>query len=164
MGKRNLRITIGGIIAASLFVVALTPVWGATELALPSGCPYRDLRMVMDDYEVPTIHAESTEAAMFGAGFAQANHRLVQMEITRRLGRGELAAFVGEAMLPSDREMRRLSLNKVAEESLALYIEDERALVDAYTAGVNFYIENCAELPAEFVINGAPRAWTPPSC
>jgi penicillin amidase len=158
-GKNAMRMLFALIVICGFGVATVLPV-RATELALPKGCPYKDIRIEFDDYEVPTIHADSVEAALFGAGYAQAHHRLVQLDVTRRMGRGELAAFVGEGFLASDREMRRLRLDEVANESLELYTESERAFVDAYSAGVNFYIENCAELPAEFLLSGAPRAWT----
>jgi penicillin G amidase len=162
------RFTALLILAAPLafLCVAPTPLnadasGNATEIALPRGCPYSNLRIELDEFEVPTIRADSTEAAYFGIGYIQAYHRLVQLDVTRRLGRGELAEMVGDSYFENDRTMRRLRLGEVADESLKLYSESERALLDAYTAGVNLYISNCAELPMEFITTGAPREWTP---
>ncbi len=139
----------------------LFPLFAAAEtLQLPRGCPHPDLRIELDGYEVPTIYADSINAAFFGAGYMQAHHRLVQLDVTRRMGRGELAGFAGDAVLGSDKTFRRLGLAKVAGESLKLYSDGERALVEEFANGVNFCIRNCAELPAEFLMSGAPREWT----
>lgn len=155
MKKTIIALTLA--VAAAIFLPLLA---AAETLQLPKGCPHPSLKIELDKFQVPTIYAASIEAAHFGAGYMQAHHRLVQLDVTRRMGRGELAGFAGEGMLDSDKTFRRLGLVKVARECLELYTSEEKALVQAFTDGVNFYIRNCAELPMEFIMSGAPRAWT----
>ncbi len=128
---------------------------------LPRGVPYPELRIVLDRYGVPSISADSMEAAFFGAGYMHAYHRLVQIESVRRMGRGELAAFAGKEYLQSDKMFRKYALERVAGESLKLYTQEEYALIQANVDGINFCIENMESLPAAFQANGVPRPWTP---
>jgi len=150
---------------AVVFFVVPSGAKAASELQIPAACPYESLGITLDEYEVPMISGDSLEAVFFGAGYVQAYHRLVQMDGTRRLARGELAGLIGEALLNNDRMMRRLSLSEVAEESLKLLTDEELAALQAYTDGVNSYIEELSEnpddLPTEFMLSGPPRKWQP---
>src|SRR5690606_5444042 len=57
-----------------------------------------------DERGVPHIRAEN-EADMYRAlGFVHAQDRLFQMELLRRLARGELAEVLGEKLLPRSEE------------------------------------------------------------
>src|SRR3546814_6699955 len=56
--------------------------------------------------------------ASFALGFAHAQDRLWQMEMTRRVGAGRLAEVVGDAALPIDRMIRTLGLHRLAEANL----------------------------------------------
>lgn len=153
--------------AAALFALAFAaPAASQADAAsvrridLPSGAPFKNVAITLDSYGVPHITAPSLDACFFGAGYMHAYHRLVQLDVTRRLGRGELAGWAGEERLESDRLMRRLRLGAVADASLELLKPDEIAALSAYTEGVNFYISHCAQLPMEFALTGPPRKWT----
>jgi uncharacterized membrane protein len=68
-----------------------------------------------DERGVPHIRAED-EADMYRAlGFVHAQDRLFQMELLRRLARGELAEVLGENLLPTDRLFRTLEIGRHAD-------------------------------------------------
>jgi penicillin amidase len=90
-----------------------------------------------------------------------ARERLFQMDLMRRAARGELAEVAGPAALPLDRVARTLGVRQAAEDDLAAYPADTRAMLDAYAAGVNGWIAEHGRFAAlEFVALGAPRPWT----
>lgn len=55
-----------------------------------------------DTYGVPHIYSSSLEEAFFYAGFACAEDRLWQMEMSRRLARGSLAEVLGASRAAAD--------------------------------------------------------------
>ncbi|MEQ8818105.1 MAG: penicillin acylase family protein [Thalassobaculum sp.] len=131
-------------------------VEGLAGLAKPASVT-RDSRGVL------YITAESPEDASFALGFAHAQDRLWQMEMTRRIGSGRLAEVVGEAGLPVDRMLRTLGLYRLAEANLDRLSPAARAHVEAYAAGVNGYLDTrSGALPPEFVLLGhSPERWRP---
>lgn len=74
-----------------------------------------------DERGVPHIRAEN-EADLYRAlGYVHAQDRLFQMEIMRRLARGELAEVLGPKLLDTDKLMRSLRIRERA----ATYITEQ---------------------------------------
>jgi penicillin G amidase len=68
-----------------------------------------------DEWGVPHIRAEN-EADLYRAlGYVHAQDRLFQMEILRRLSRGELAEVLGPKLLDTDRLFRSLGIRDYAD-------------------------------------------------
>ncbi|MFC7233762.1 penicillin acylase family protein [Halosegnis marinus] len=124
--------------------------------------PYGPATVRIDDDGVPHIEAESEGALYYAVGYVQARDRLFQMDIQRRLMRGQTAEIAGEAAVESDRFYRQMGFADAAEASWD-EVEGTAAgdAVEAYTAGVNTYIDT-GELPTEFRLNDyEPDEWTP---
>src|SRR5207253_1293472 len=99
--------------------------------------------------------------AIFAQGYVHARDRLWQMELNRRLAKGELAEIFGEAALPADRFLRRLGLRRSAEMALDKIEVEQRQLIDAYSDGVQAYVSR-HRLPVEFVLlKHTPAPWRP---
>ena len=116
-----------------------------------------------DSYGVVTIRAANDADAYFALGFVHAQDRLSQMELTRRLASGRLSEAVGDATLETDRLMRTLGLRRQAEAQLAIMSPTLRATIDAYTAGVNAFLETHegAWPPEFYVMRNTPEPWQP---
>src|SRR3546814_6588500 len=95
-----------------------------------------------DSRGVVYITAETPADASFALGFAHAQARLWQMEMTRRIGAGQLAELVGDAALPRDRMIRTLGLHRLAETNLRRLSPEALAHDEAYGARVNAYLRN----------------------
>ncbi len=123
--------------------------------------------VVRDAWGVPHITAGNAHDAYFAYGFAIAQDRLFQMEILRRVARGELAEVAGPDALPMDKVARTLMFSRKADEYLALHkgIDPEFLLIlDAFLDGVNHCIET-QPLPIEFsVLQTIPRPFTRGDC
>mgnify|MGYP005852516977 CR=1 FL=1 len=124
--------------------------------------PYGDATVRVDEDGVPHVEAEDESAAAFAIGYAQANDRLFQIDLQRRVMRGQLSAVVGEATLESDAFHRRMDFVRAAEATWdRLRNTDAGAVVAAYADGVTARIE-AGPLPPEFGLLGyEPAPWTP---
>jgi penicillin amidase len=109
------------------------------------------------------IRAGSANDAYFALGYAHAQDRLWQMEATRRLGQGRLAEVAGTSLLSQDRLMRTLGIGRLAEAALARLSPEARASVEAYSRGVNAWIDgHQGALPPEFtLLFHTPEPWRP---
>jgi penicillin amidase len=119
--------------------------------------------IVRDANGIPHITGQSEADALFGLGYAHAQDRLWQMEYQRRVGTGRLSEAVGAGALSADRFLRTLGTGRAAESAYQNLDPDTRALLDAYSAGVNAFLDaNRGNLPPEFLILGiTPEPWRP---
>ncbi|CAM3220993.1 penicillin acylase family protein [Filibacter tadaridae] len=124
-----------------------------------------DVTIVRDSFGVPHITAES-DADMYRAqGYAQAQDRLFQMDLSRRQASGRLSEVVGEAALGTDKTFRTFSLRAAAEASYDGYGDEAKKVLNWFAEGVNAYMEEAKQdgkLPYEFKVLGySPEPWTP---
>ncbi|HPQ16835.1 MAG TPA: penicillin acylase family protein, partial [Bryobacteraceae bacterium] len=111
-------------IFAVLLLAALGVYWAAYRpLPQTSGTLAAPISgkavIVRDTLGIPHITAATIEDALFLQGYATAQDRLWQMDGLRRLAAGRLAEVFGPAALESDREARRLRIDRIAEVSAA---------------------------------------------
>jgi penicillin amidase len=116
-----------------------------------------------DAWGVPHITAASLRDAAEAQGYATAQDRLWQMDLLRRVARGELSEIVGPAGLPIDKAFRTLRLGAAADRDAALIEPELRPVMDAYARGVNEFIaQHEGRLPVEFsLLHYKPRPWRP---
>lgn len=116
-----------------------------------------------DSEGIPTIVASGESDAAFGLGFAHAQDRLWQMEFNRRLAAGRLAEVLGRSALSTDLFLRTLGVHRTAQRIYEGLPAPERAVLDAYAAGVNAsFAARRGPLPPEFLLARAPSPspWT----
>src|SRR5699024_12350547 len=115
-----------------------------------------------DERGVPDIQADSELDAYRALGFVHAQDRLFQMEVMRRLARGELSEVLGEKTVQLDRLFRTLRLYEHAQkyvQNLDLNSAPAQAL-QAYLDGINQY-QVQAPAPLEFDLLGiTPRPFS----
>ena len=115
-----------------------------------------------DERGVPHIQAQNEIDMYRTLGYVHAQDRLFQMEMVRRLARGELAAILGPKLLDSDRLFRTLGIRAHADAYVAKMDHNTLAskALTAYLDGINQY-QNTHPAPLEFDILGIPkRAFT----
>lgn len=116
-----------------------------------------------DARHIPYIEAANDADLYFAQGYIVASDRLWQMDLMRRLARGETAEIFGKATLEEDKRWRRFGFARIAEDSLQYLTPDLRIALESYTAGVNAYIATLDDkaLPVEFqLLQYKPRPWT----
>ncbi|MBI5766826.1 MAG: penicillin acylase family protein [Verrucomicrobia bacterium] len=113
-----------------------------------------------DALGVPTVRAATEVDAMRALGWLHGQERFFQMDLLRRRGAGELAELFGAAAVPIDRSARLHGFRKIAREIVARAEPRERALAEAYTAGVNAGRDALAARPFEYlVLRTSPQPW-----
>jgi penicillin amidase len=137
--------------------------------------------VIRDSHGVPHITAAKLEDLFFAQGYITAQDRLWQMDLTRRAVGGEMAEIFPASSAPPqtvsrstaatrgrqtwvdyDKQQRTMRLRVISERVVQQLPPRDRAFFEAYTKGVNAYINQHREnLPMEFrVLNYKPRAWT----
>ena len=119
------------------------------------------VEVLFDGRGIPRIYARTDADALQALGWLHASERLFQMELLRRVARGELAELIGEGGLESDRIHRRYGFaRRIEQDPPRLSIESEQ-LIDAYLRGINARIDGDRDLPPEFLIMQIePEPWT----
>jgi penicillin amidase len=134
-----------------------------------------------DSLGIPRISADSDTDLFFGFGYAMAQDRLFQLDYLRRRGSGRLAEifgpdgadldFVGRivgfrSVLELDLLARTVGLRRITEVEWTKLSAETRALVSAFSNGINAFIEESRQrLPIEFdLLDYQPEPWSPLDC
>ena len=120
------------------------------------------IEIYRDPQGIPHVRAASAHDAFFGQGWVHAQDRLFQMEYDRRRAYGRWAEWVGPAGLDGDRLLRRFRLEASARLDWEHASADARAMLEAFAAGVNAFIDSTKSWGVEFEAVGArPDPWQP---
>jgi penicillin amidase len=119
-----------------------------------------------DPYGVPKVEAENLEDTFRLFGFAVAEDRLWQMEMSRRAARGRLAEVMGPESAAADRQLlQRAYTREELTQQLAALPDGLQEAFEAYAEGVNMNIEfrrRLNALPEGYEELGfEPEPWTP---
>ncbi|MGF6164603.1 penicillin amidase [Pseudomonas sp. 2725] len=111
-----------------------------------------------DERGIPHIRADNETDLYRALGYVHAQDRLFQMEVLRRLARGELAEVLGPKLLDTDKLMRSLRIRERAETYLANLDKQSPSFIalQAYLDGINQYQDSHAK-PVEFEVLGIPK-------
>lgn len=118
-----------------------------------------------DHRSIPYIEAKDQSDLYFAQGYVTASDRMFQMDLMRRLARGQTAEIFGRAGLEEDKRWRKLGFTQICDESYKLLKPDVKNALDSYTRGVNAYIAALAVMPADKmppeyrILQIKPREW-----
>jgi penicillin G amidase len=170
MRRRLLRVLLvtGGVaIVFGLVLIA----WARTQLnaSLPQLEGTRRLpglaaavTVTRDALGIPTVRGGSREDVARATGFLHAQDRFFQMDLARRRPAGELSALVGPRALLVDRVIRVHRFRAQAQRAVPLMSPHDRAMLEAYTAGVNTGLSALAAAPFEYLLlRQTPEPWRP---
>lgn len=142
----KILIVIGGVVAIAVaigfYAGGLSSVDGYQQDGeLTLSALENPVSVKRDALGIPYIYADSFNDAMTAQGFVLAQNRLFQMELFRYMAQGRLSELIGEKGLKSDRLVRLLNLNELAERQAKILMPVERNYVERYIAGINGFIE-----------------------
>ena len=163
---RWLRWILVGVVALALLAVGLG--WWAMRRSLPpidgmASAPGLATKATIerDAAGRPVITASSRADLAYALGFAHAQDRFFQMDLSRRFAAGELSEVFGAVAVGHDTKVRRFGFGPAAHAVVEASSPDERAVIDAYARGVNAGLAGLASRPWEYLLLRAePRAWT----
>ena len=157
-------------IAAIVVAAAATAIWWYVYRPLPQldgsvavAGLHGEVTVERDNWGVPHIRASSAEDLAEAQGYVLAQDRLWQMDLLRRVARGQLSEVLGPATLEIDKSYRILNFGRAAERDFAMASPEVRNILVAYARGVNRFIDQHAtRLPIEFtLLKYKPEPWRP---
>lgn len=102
---------------------------------------HEPVEIIRDLWGVAHVYAESNAGLFFGAGYATAQDRMLQMDLFRRSAQGRLAEILGRDWIEHDIRARTLGLYRHAELVVEHLTSETREVLEAYAAGVNYYLQ-----------------------
>lgn len=143
--------------------VAPTPAPDTTRLDVPG--LQQPVEIVVDRWGISHIFAQTEHDLFFAQGWNAARDRLFQLELWRRQATGTVAEILGPRELRRDIGTRLFKFRRDLKQELNHYHPRGEAIVTAYVAGINAYIDRTrrdpALLPIEFELLGiTPGTWT----
>ena len=134
----------------------------ATLTSIPSYLTNGSNIEILRDYDgIIYLTAESRLDMLFGQGFACAQDRLFQMDLIRRAAQGRLSEIAGEVMLEDDKLARQIGFAASAARDAQYVNEDVKKAVQAYSDGVNAYLQSGNAMPFESTLLGYTiEPWT----
>ncbi|MBU2505176.1 MAG: penicillin acylase family protein [Bacteroidetes bacterium] len=116
-----------------------------------------------DENAVPKIIAENEFDAIFALGYAHAQERLFQMDLSRRAGEGRLSEIFGSKTLPFDKMFRTVGIYEHVRSNYEKLSDISKYYLSAYCDGVNHFIqEKNGKHSVEFDLLGYdPYPWQP---
>ncbi|MCC6144725.1 MAG: penicillin acylase family protein [Candidatus Hydrogenedentes bacterium] len=125
-------------------------------------------KAVRDNWGIPHITAENEYDAYFALGYCMGQDRLFQMELLRRLARGELSELLGPTKtVEIDKIMRAFRLRQMAEDFFSQDrpdLAEVRQVAQAFVDGINHCLDT-QPLPFEFTVLQIPvRPFQPEDC
>ncbi|HJV69526.1 penicillin acylase family protein [Ideonella sp.] len=155
-----LALAVLGLLAIAAIALAL--MWHARlpqrDGALPLAGLKAPVQVRYDEAGVPHLRAEHEVDLYRALGYVHAQDRLFQMEILRRLARGELAEVLGPKLVDTDRLFRTLAIRQHADAYAAKLdpAAPSTQALEAYLDGINqFQADHPA--PIEFMVLGIPK-------
>jgi penicillin amidase len=114
------------------------------------------VEIVRNNDSVPHIFGQTDADVFFALGFVHAQDRLWQMTMLRRTAQGRLSELFGPATQGVDELIRRLDIYTLSLESVKAQDAETLAALQAYSAGVNAWIE---QVNTGARGRGAPEFW-----
>jgi len=167
------RLPVIFVFSIIIGIVILIFAYGITRKSLPedgveieSAYIKENIEIYRNEFRIPHIIAGNEYDAYFAVGYAQAEDRLWQLDFSRRTVKGELSEIFGNETLIIDKFMRALDIKTISTETLLKTNKKTISVLQAYSDGVNAYIENNLEnLPFEFgALDYKPKNWEPIDC
>ncbi len=122
-----------------------------------------NIRILTNQYGIKKIIANNDYDLFFAQGYTHSLDRLWQMDILRRQSEGRLSEIVGSYAIPFDKFIRTLDIKSIAKESVNQMDDNSRMILEAYSDGVNYFIDNHRNnLSFEFsALDYLPEKWEP---
>ena len=164
---RRRRIKFIALGAALLIVLPVAIAYGVLRASLPpldgtitAATLGAAVSVERDALGIPTVQATNRVDLAFGTGFVHGQDRFFQMDLSRRLAAGELSELFGAVALEQDKKARLFRFRHVADSVLGEATPAQRALVAAYTRGVNAGLASLRSRPWEYwLLSQAPMLW-----
>ena len=154
----------GLVVLAAMWIAG--PLQGQESTTLDIPGLEQPVEILVDQWGVSHIYAETEHDLFFAQGWNAARDRLFQLEMWRRQATGTVSEILGERELKRDIGTRLFKFRRDLEQELNHYHDRGSLIINAYTDGINAYIAQTESDPdlltIEFDLLGiTPGRWTP---
>ncbi|MEQ9306671.1 MAG: penicillin acylase family protein, partial [Marinoscillum sp.] len=101
-----------------------------------------DIEIIRDQYGVPHIYAPTDAGVAYGLAWAHAEDDFQTIQLTMLSGKGMLGQYLGKSGASVDYVVELLRCKEVVQEQWPLLSDDYKALISAYTEGINSYAQS----------------------
>ena len=98
-------------------------------------------------FQVPFVEAETDRDLAFAMGMVHGHLRLAEIRVLKQLVQGRASEMVGPVARNIDHALRIMDIGRAAPEMVRRLPENERMLLESFTAGLNLYQSRLTELP-----------------
>ena len=118
----------------------------------------QETTVYFDDYGIQHIYAKSHLDAVTALGYVQAQDRLWQMELMRRIAPGRLSELFGEDLIKNDQFFINIGIDEYSKKSVANLdsTSPEYQLLESYLKGINQFIDE-GVTPLEYQLIGLKK-------
>ena len=156
---------LGGLAGNAAIKASFPQTSGEIKLSGLNG----PVKVVRDQMGIPQIYAGTLHDLFMAQGYVHAQDRFWQMDFWRHIGSGRLSEMFGKSQLDTDAFLRTLGWRQIAEQEFAVLDPESKAILLAYTDGVNAYLKDRSgtQLSLEYGVLGLltpsykPEPWTP---
>lgn len=111
---------------------------------------------------IPSIESTDRDSVLFGLGFVHAQEQFLSMDLLRRSSVGRLYELLGDRAMPADFHRRHFTFENQVQQLWAAASAQERALLTAYSHGVNAGLNQLTQPPAFYSLrNRKVQPWEP---
>lgn len=112
------------------------------------------VEVLRDGLGVPHIYASNQHDLFFAQGYTHAQDRFFQMDFWRHIGAGRLSEMFGASQVDTDKFLRSLGWEQIAEEEWSTMPAPVRDILKSYADGVNAYLNthSGSEISLEYAI------------
>jgi len=162
--NKHITILLGLVLLP--FLAQAQPCTDAISCVLTVEGLEKPVEIIVDQWGIPHIYAETEADLFFAQGFYAARDRLFQFEIWRRQSTGTVAEILGERELERDIGTRLFQFRGDIVQEMNHYHPHGELIITSFVRGVNAYIDQAMqspdELPLPFQLLGIePQHWTP---
>ncbi|AYN68205.1 penicillin acylase family protein [Euzebyella marina] len=143
------------LIAGFFFIKTLKPDYDG-ELELES--LQQEVSVYYDSYGIPHIYGSSEKDAFRALGYIHAQDRLWQMELLRRIGKGQLSELFGKDLISTDKFFLALGIDDASAKTVSQLNKNDEGvqLTQAYLDGINSFLKE-GPTPVEFYLTGIEK-------
>ena len=102
----------------------------------------KNVQIYRDDFGIPHIFAQNDYDLYFAQGYTIAQDRLWQMDLVRRAVNGRLSEVFGDSTISIDKFLLTIGFKRIAKDLFEQISETSLSVIQAYTDGINHYIQN----------------------
>ncbi len=149
------------MISLAILIYAYTSTRNVNQGTIVLNGLHGSVQIVRDTYGIAHIESKVSDTDVFFAlAYVHSQDRFWQMEFQRHIAQGRLSELFGSTTIDSDAFLRTVGFYRAAQLAWPAFDPKSKEIIQAYTAGVNAFLQT-GHLPLQFkILRYQPKPWT----